>query len=101
MALHGINPRPRRVKRLQIGGDMLLHLLKGLDGRHVVSLTGLPRDARCIGMATGMATADYAASVLPNTIAMLIESQEFDELPAAEPYPELELEVTWELKATD
>jgi hypothetical protein len=70
----------RRRMRLDIEADIFLKLLLGLDGKRRLQAHGLPKDARCIGL-----TVDSVW----NTVSLMLESAEFDEVPPEYVVPSL------------
>jgi hypothetical protein len=88
----GLNQPPqRRIKRMIMTADLLLHHFKMMDGATAWRSSGLPEDARVVGAATTMDSWSLSGA-RPNVIVLLIESEEFPEVPDAEPYPELLVE---------
>lgn len=76
-----ISAPPRRVKRLCVAADLILAWWKGMDGTpDQVTCTGIPADARVIGVTSGREGL--------NVLALLVESEEFAPVEDGEPIPE-------------
>jgi hypothetical protein len=73
---------PRRLKRLGIRADMLLYLLRALDGKRRLRCEGLPADARVAGIVTDRVF---------DTVELWLESDEFPPLEEHSITPDLRL----------
>lgn len=85
-----IKPRPRRIKRLLFTADCFLELLKRMDGSEVITATGLPADAKVVGMTS--VDGFYGLDAQPGVFLLLIESAEFPPVEDGQRYPEMTLE---------
>lgn len=77
----------RRRKVLQVSVDALISLLQRLKTKRGLLVTGLPDDARVVGMFS-------AGTAPPNTVQLIIESNEFEPCRTGEFYPLLNIEFT-------
>ncbi len=68
-------PPPRRVRVLELRADMFLHMLRSLNGFDRVQATGIPDDARVVGITT---------DAVWNTVQLYVESEAFPECLAEE-----------------
>ncbi len=82
----------RRIKRLLVSPYFLEALLKALDGKTLLTVKGLPENARIIGV-----TQDWQS----NMLCLFIESPSFDEIPDAAIPPDLHIEFTRTLIASE
>lgn len=73
-----------RVKNILVTWEALLSLLS-LDGSRRLRFTGLPIDAKIIGVANSAEVHD--------TVTIKVESESFDEIAAGMPIPQLWLQV--------
>lgn len=78
-------PKRRRIKRLTIQADMLLHMLRGQDGTRLLKTTDIPEGARVIGLTVGQ---------IYNTVSLYIESEEFEETHESQCWPDLDVTFT-------
>ena len=78
----------RRRKTLLVSADALLALIQCLGAGKPIGVSGLPDDARVVGLERGGAEAP------PNTVQLLIESETFEPLRTGEYYPPLRIEFT-------
>jgi hypothetical protein len=72
----------RRRMRLDIEADIFLRILQGMDGTRRLQAKGLPKDARCIGL---------TVDAVWNTVSLMLESAEFDEVPPQYMVPALDV----------
>lgn len=73
-------PKSRRVMMLNIAVDTFLEMLRGMDGERRIQCTGIPVDAKCVGI-----TIDR----LWNTVQLVLESGEFADVVEGYTVPEL------------
>lgn len=75
----------KRYRVLVMGGDALFGYLKALDGRAAYRMYGMPEDVKYVGVAAGRGN---------GKVAFLLESKEWDPLPAnASEIPEIKPQI--------
>lgn len=71
---------PRRVKVMRVSADLLFAMFRDMHGKTIVTITGLPDDAECIGMSLGFGLNVVYLYVTSSTFPEVREGERMSEI---------------------